>query len=140
MADKKISMEQLDAAMQYTSHPLKKLLLANYADEIKAEDLNDDYGTYTASVTLSLDYKKNVRIYYDLVKSDYVFNMEGLDLGDKDKIANVMVFLRLCLDICTPLYCKRFDKTDQLKCDIDSMTYYINKHDAHRLAVIIDYD
>lgn len=135
----KVTMQQLDAAMQYASYPIKKLLLSNYEGQISKEELQDEYGDNTACVTLALDHKKKVKIYIDLVENDYQFSLDEYDLEDKDKIANVMVFLRICcLDLCTPLYTQRFELPSHLAVDTDKFTYYIDKEDKYRLAIIIE--
>ena len=138
MADK-ITMQQLDAAMQFTSYPIKKYLLSNYStDIVKQSDLDDEYKDYVASMDIALDAGKKIKISIDLVNKDYYFNFNDYEFDEKDKIVNAMVFLRLCLDICAPCYNGRFELPKHFKCNDDNFTYYLDEEHEYRLGFIID--
>lgn len=138
MADKQLSMEQLDAAMLYTSYPIKKILLSNYEGQITTSELADEYPETITSVTVVLDFDKKVKISLDLVKKDHVSDFKNFDAEEMTKIANITMFLRLCLDICTPLYTQRFELPETFSCDESNMTYYLDKDDDYRLTMILE--
>jgi hypothetical protein len=146
----KIDMRALDMAMQFTSYPIKKYLLSNYpTNVVSSDDLADDYNEYIGSINMAFDAGKNVKISIDLVPKDYKYDLSGYDESEIDTIASQMAIIRMWLDICTPLYCKRFNKDgsdnptgeklpEHFKCDDSNYTYYLEPEHNYRLGFVLE--